>query len=207
MTRVSINGVHVKRDDATIRAKRHVLRMKLSSIFLPAIALAALVSGSAYAATDACQPIRNAIEKENAANQMQVSSVLTYTDSGRSYYYDHLYSRDRYYWRNRNGPWELYPRRPVPLLADGKPAVYDCRFAGTDRIGGATVAVYTYKHFYPDHEVLEFTGWIDADSGKFLQTEQSGRPLSDHKTMYTFSYGPNPPLPAVDERVLWHPPH
>ena len=206
MTRVSINGAHVNRDDATVRAKRHVFGMKIASIFLSAIALTALVSGNAHASGDACQPIRNAIGQENAANRMQVSGVATYTDSGRSYDYDTLYSGSKVYSRNRNGPWQVHTRRPVPVVVDGRPAIYDCRFVGTDQIGSATVMAYTYRRFIPDH-TMDIRALIDAADGKIVQTEIVFGPFSDHKTMYTFNYGPNPPLPAVDERVLWHPAH
>ncbi|MBB3571970.1 hypothetical protein [Rhizobium sp. BK491] len=196
----------MKREDATIRAKRHVLAMKISSIFLPAIALTALVCGNAHASTDACQPIRNAIDQQNEAQQMQVSAAVTYIDSGRSYYYDTLYSGSKVYSRNRNGPWEVGTRRIVPVIVDGRPAIYDCRFVGTDHIGSATVMAYTYRRFIPDH-TMDVRALIDAADGKFLQTEIVFGPFPDHRTKYTFSYGPNPPLPTVDERTLWHPPH
>ena len=137
---------------------------------------------------------------------MQVSGVATYTDSGRSYDYDTLYSGSKVYSRNRNGPWEVNTRRIVPVVVDGKPAVYDCRFIGTDQIGSATVMAYTYRRFIPDH-TMDIRALIDAADGKIVQTEIVFGPFSDHKTTYTFNYGPNPPLPAVDERVLWHPPH
>lgn len=176
------------------------------AVRLMAIALAALPSGNALADTDACQPIRGAIGKQNAANQTQVSSILTYIDSGRSYYYDNLYSGTEVYSRNRNGPWEVNARRFVPLIVDGKRAIYDCRFVGTDQIGRTTVMVYTYRRFLPDR-TMDIRALIGADDGKFLQTEIVVRPFADHKTTYTFTYGPNPTLPAVDERTLWRPAH
>ena len=137
---------------------------------------------------------------------MQVSAAVTYIDSGRSYYYDTLYSGSKVYSRNRNGPWEVGTRRIVPVIVDGRHAIYDCRFGGTDHIGSATVMAYTYRRFIPDH-TMDVRALIDAADGKFLQTEIVFGPFPDHNTKYNFSYGPNPPLPTVDERTLWHAAH
>jgi hypothetical protein len=177
-----------------------------AAVCLMAIALAALPSGNAFAGTDPCLPIQGAIIKLNAETQIQVSSTLTYIDSGRSYFYDTLYSGSKVYSRNRNGPWEVNTRRVVPVVVNGKPAIYDCRFIGTDQIGPAIAMAYTYRRFIPDH-TMDVRALIDVDDGKFLQTEIVFGPFPDHKTKYTFSYGPNPPLPAVDERTLWQPAH
>ncbi|TIX89173.1 hypothetical protein [Rhizobium sp. P44RR-XXIV] len=163
-----------------------------------AVVFTALISGNALASTDTCKPIRDAINRQNAASDMQVSSVLIYTDSGRSYSYDYLIAGDKFYSRNRSGPWKVEPRWPTPLVVDGKPAVYDCRFVGTDRIGETTVMVYTYKRFVPDH-TMEVRAWVAADSKDFLETETNIGPFSDHKTRFSFNYKRNITLPEVDE--------
>jgi len=170
--------------------------MRNGRVYQVAIAMVGLVGQSAHAGPDACEAIRNAIVKQNAANQIQASSVSTYTDNGRKDYHDYLISGDKFYSRDRNGPWKVEPRWPTPLFVDGKPAIYDCRFAGTDRIKGTTVVVYTYKRFVPEH-TMEIKAWMDADNGEFLQTETNIGPISDHKTRFTFSYNPNAAPPTV----------
>jgi len=196
----------MKHDSEGVLAKRLMSWMRRTNGSLLTVVLVASIDGNAYADTDPCQSIRDAIGKQNTALQMQVTSVLTYTDSGRSYYLDSLYSGDRYYWRNREGPWDVEQRRSVPLFIDGKAAIYNCRFVGTDRIGDTAVNVYDYRRSIPDH-TLDIRAWISVDGGEFLQSETVFGPFPDHKAKYTFSYGPNPAPPAVDERKLWHAPH
>ncbi|WP_271023077.1 hypothetical protein [Rhizobium sp. RCAM05973] len=163
-----------------------------------AITLAVLASGSARADTDVCQTIRDAIAKLNAANQFQQKGIITYIDTGKSYSLDYLVSGDKEYSRKDSGSWKVGVRQAVPLIVDGKPAVYECSRAGTERLGDVSTVIYTYKRLTPDHGVRDVRIWVDESTEKPLQTDMSFETASDRRARFTFSYNPQAALPMVD---------
>ena len=162
------------------------------------IALAALTGGTAHADADSCQPVKDAIGKLNAATQFQQKGIITYVDAGKSYSSDYLVSGDKEYSRKDSGSWKVGVRQAIPLIVDGKPAVYECSRVGTERLGDISTVVYTYKRLTPDHGARDVRVWVDESTGKPLQTDMSFETASDRRARFTFSYNTQAALPMVD---------
>lgn len=162
------------------------------------IALTALMGGTARAQTDTCQPVNDAISKLNAANQFQQKGIITYIDTGKSYSSDYFVSGDKEYSRKDSGSWKVGVRQDIPLIVDGKPAVYECSRVGTEWLGDVSTVVYTYKRLTPDHGARDVRVWVDESTGKPLQTDMSFETASDRRARFTFSYNPQAALPMVD---------
>ncbi|MGG6898581.1 hypothetical protein [Rhizobium sp. BR 315] len=187
----------MKRDEAAVRATRHALWIRTTNACLAAIALTVYAGGTAQA-EDACQPIRDAIAKLNAATQFQQKGIITELDGGKSYSLDYVVSAGKEYSRRDGGSWRIGSRQAVPLIVDGKPAVYECSRTGTGSLGEAVTVIYQYKRLTADHRVRDVKAWIAEGTGEPLQTEMIIETEPNRKATFTFSYNQQADLPAVD---------
>ncbi len=167
------------------------------TVCLTAIFLAALTSGNVLAEDNACQPVKDAIEKLNAAQQFQQRGVVTNIDSGKSYSLDYLVSGNNEYSRRDNEAWKIDTRQPVALVVGNEAAVYECSRIGIDRLGNTSAVIYTYKRLTPDHKVRNVKAWIAENTGEALQTEMTIETEPGRKARFTFNYDPNALPPAV----------
>lgn len=162
-----------------------------------ALAFAVLSSDIVLAGTDACQPVRDSIEKLNSTVKFQQKGIITYIGTGASYSLDYVAAGDKEFSRRDDGQWRIDIRHPVALVVDSKVAVYECSRVGVDRLESASAVVYTYKRLTPDHMVRHVKAWIAESSGQPLQTEMTIETEPDRKARFTFSYDPNAALPMV----------
>lgn len=176
---------------------RNSRQLRDVAVCLMATALATLTSGNVFAEDDACQPVRDAIGKLNAARQFQQRGVVTYVDSSKSYSLDYLVSGNREYSRKDDGAWKIDPRQLVALAVGNKAAVYECSRIGTDRLENASAVIYTYKRLTPDHKVRNVKVWIAEGAGEPLQTEMTIETEPGRKARFTFKYDPSALLPVA----------
>jgi hypothetical protein len=181
-------------------SNRKSRQLRDMAVCLTALALATLTSGGVLAAGDACQPVKDAIGKLNAAQQFQQRGIVTYIDSGKSYSLDYLVSGNKEYSRKEDGAWKIDTRQPVALVVGNEAAVYECRRIGTDRLGNASAVIYTYKRLTPDHRVRNVKAWIAEDTGEPLQTEMTIETEPGRKARFMFNYDQNASLPMVGDQ-------
>lgn len=137
--------------------------MTLRSI---AMVMAALVTvpDLVWADADPCGPVLNVITRMNAAPRLQQHGTVTH--DGKSYSSDLQAFGDKEYARKGAGSWRSGPRQLVPLVVDGKAAVFDCRRVGSEDWGGIATTVYTYKRRMPlRHIVRDVRLWVADGTG------------------------------------------
>jgi hypothetical protein len=160
-----------------------------------------VVSGSARADPDGCGPILDAIGKMNAAPRIQQRGLVTGDGTSQPYSTDLLGFEDQEYSRQREGAWHAGPRMQVPLVIDGKAAIFDCRRAGADTSGGVAMTIYTYKRLMPKPRIVrDVRLWVADGTGLPERSQiETGSGAGRRRAEFTFRYDPDAAPPVAGD--------